>query len=132
MDLDLITIKEYAQKKGVSYEAVRKQISKYKDNELHGHIVKVKKTQYLDEYAVVFLDEKRRESPVVLMREDRNERIEELERENKALLLKVAELQEQLLQEKDNVKMLQQEKIELLETRENVAKEEKKHWWKIF
>ena len=56
----MISIKDYAKNKGVSYEAVRKQVNRYKD-ELDGHIHKQNRTQYLDDEAVTFLDSKRAE-----------------------------------------------------------------------
>lgn len=108
------SIKDYAKEKQVSYEAVRKQISRYRD-ELKGHIQKVGRTQYLDEEAEAFLNEKRNSSPVVLVQKNKDEELEELRKEKEMLLLKVAELQDLLLKEKDQVKMLQNEKIELLE-----------------
>ena len=124
----MVSLKEYAKNKGVSYEAVRKQVNRYKD-ELKGHITKVNRTQYLDEEAVAFLDSKRAESPIIIMESGKDEEIQRLEMENKALLLKVAELQEALLKEKDQVKLLQNEKIELLE-----AKNQKvvKKWWQFW
>ena len=113
---DMITLREYAKRNNVSYEAVRKQVVRYK-LELDGHISKIKKTQYLDDDAVKFLDSKRQENPIIIQEADRSERIEQLEAENKILLLKVAELQEALIQEKDQVKLLQTEKIALLEAK---------------
>jgi len=124
----VVSLKEYAKNKGVSYEAVRKQVNRYKD-ELKGHISKVNRTQYLDEEAVAFLDSKRAESPIIIMESGKDEEIQRLEMENKALLLKVAELQEALLKEKDQVKLLQNEKIELLEAK-NQKKEKK--WWQFW
>ena len=124
----MVSLKEYAKNKGVSYEAVRKQVNRYKD-ELKGHISKVNRTQYLDEEAVAFLDSKRAESPIIIMESGKDEEIQRLEMENKALLLKVAELQEALLKEKDQVKLLQNEKIELLEAKNQ--KVEKK-WWQFW
>lgn len=115
------SIKEYAKEKQVSYEAVRKQINRYKD-ELKGHIQKVGRTQYLDEEAEAFLNEKRSTSPVVLVQASKDEELEELRKEKEMLLLKVAELQDQLLKEKDQVKNLQEEKILLLE-------QKNKTWW---
>ncbi len=115
MEMNLLTIKEYAKKKNVSYEAVRKQIQKYKDGELKDHIIRKNKTQYLDEFAVDFLDNRRRESPIMLVQMDKDEEIQRLTDENRMLLVKIAELQDALLKEKDEVKVLQQEKIELLE-----------------
>lgn len=124
----MVSLKEYAKNKGVSYEAVRKQVNRYKD-ELKGHISKVNRTQYLDEEAVAFLDSKRAESPIIIMESGKDEEIQRLEMENKALLLKVAELQESLLKEKDQVKLLQNEKIELLEAKNQKAE---KKWWQFW
>ena len=124
----MVSLKEYAKNKGVSYEAVRKQVNRYKD-ELKGHISKVNRTQYLDEEAVAFLDSKRAESPIIIMESGKDEEIHRLEMENKAVLLKVAELQEALLKEKDQVKLLQNEKIELLEAKNQKAE---KKWWQFW
>ena len=129
----MISIKDYAKNKGVSYEAVRKQVNRYK-GELDGHIHKQNRTQYLDDEAVTFLDSKRAESPVILLQMDKDEEIQRLNDENKALLIKVAELQDALIKEKDNVKLLQEEKIALLEAKNETVMEEdeKKPWWKFW
>lgn len=126
----MLSIRDYAQNKGCSYEAVRKQVNRYKA-ELEGHISKVNRTQYLDEYAVEFLDSKRAANPVVVVEIGKDEEIKRLEEENRKLLLKVAELQDALLQEKDLVKVLQEEKIKLLEKKEEQP-EEKKTWWQFW
>lgn len=128
--MNLLTIKEYAKQKHVTYEAVRKQIQKYKNDELKDHIIRKNKTQYLDEYAIDFLDNRRRESPVMLYQMNQDEEIERLKDERDKLLLKVAQLQDELLREKDNVKVLQAEKIALLE--EKKPEPQKKRWqfWK--
>lgn len=122
----MISIKEYAREKNVTYEAVRKQVRRYQ-KELEGHISRINRTQYLDDEAVAFLDKKRAESPIIVLETSKDEEIQRLSNENKALLLKVAELQEQLLQEKDQVKLLQLEKIQLLE--EKTKEPEKKKWF---
>lgn len=132
MENNLITIKEYAKQNNISYEAVRKQIQKYKDNELQEHIIKNNRTQYLDEYAVDFLNNRRKESPVIIAQMDKDEEIQRLYDENKALLLKIAELQDLLLKEKDNVKQLQQDKIALLEANQEEQTqqpEQKENFW---
>lgn len=124
----MVSMREYAAQKGVSYEAVRKQVSRYK-KELEGHITKVSRTQYLDDEAVAFLDGKRQENPVILLQVDKDEEIQRLHDENKALLLKVAELQDALLKEKDTVKELQTEKIALLEAKQEREAAKRKSWW---
>lgn len=124
----MLSLKEYATNKGISYEAVRKQVKRYK-SELEGHISKVNRTQYLDDEAVAFLDTKRQENPVILLQVDKDEEIQRLSNENKRLLLRVAELQDALLREKDTVKELQTEKIALLEAKQEQEAVKKKSWW---
>lgn len=125
----MISIKDYAKEKGVSYEAIRQSVDRYKD-ELEGHVIKQGKTRYLDDVATAILDSKRAGNPVVIVNEDKDERIAALEKENKALLQRVTALQDQLLQEKERVTLLQQEKIELLQPPE--VPEEPKKWWQFW
>lgn len=135
----MISIKDYAKNKSVSYEAVRKQVNRYK-TELEGHIHKVNRTQYLDDEAVTFLDSKRTENPVILLQMDKDEEIQRLSDENKALLIQIAQIQSELIQtqkalsaEKDSVKQLQAEKIALFEAKqEQEAEAEKKPWWRFW
>lgn len=104
MEIKLLTIKEYAKKKNITYEAVRKQIQKYKDDELKDHIIKKNKTQYLDEYAVDFLDNRRRESPVLLYQMEKDEEIETLKRERENLLIKIAAQADKIAQQADELR----------------------------
>lgn len=127
----MITVKEYAEQQGKSVQAVYKQI-RAKENaallENHIFLQKVgnKTAKVLDDEAVEILNNASRQAPTVVLQNGKDELIETLQaekeqlaNENKALLVKVAELQEQLLQEKDNVKLLQQEKITLLEEKQD-------------
>ena len=104
----MISFKEYATDHRISYEAVRKQVSRY-EKELAGHIEKRNRKQYLDDYAVKFLDERRNSNVVAVLSDDiKNEaaRNEELQEENKQLLYKIAQLEEQLRDaEKDQGKI---------------------------
>lgn len=113
----MLTIKEYAKNKGVTYEAIRKQLKTY-EKELQNHIIKQGRTQLLDDYAVEFLDTKRASNTVIVERTSKDEEIDRLKEENKNLLIKIATLQEELLKEKDEVKQLLTEKTELLETKQ--------------
>lgn len=119
----MITVKEYAERQGKSVQAVYKQM-RAKENaallENHIFLQKVgnKTAKVLDDEAVRILDEASRKIPTVIVQDGKDDIIENLRIENKQLLLKVADLQEQLLQEKDNVKLLQQEKIALLEEKQ--------------
>lgn len=129
----MISIKDYAKSKAISYEAVRKQVNRYKA-ELGEHISRENRTQYLDEEAVAFLDKKRDGNPVVILQTDDKEHIEQLENENKRLLIKVAELQETIIAKSDKIEQLQEANILLLEQKKDTEQEEppKGFWQKIF
>lgn len=127
------TIREYAKNNGVSYEAIRKQIKTY-EVELKDHIMKNGRTQYLDDYAVEFLNKKRANSTIIETKVEQTEYIKSLEAENKNLLIKIAELEAELITaerkinaEKEKVELLQTEKIQLLEQKD--SKPEKKKWF---
>lgn len=92
----MISLKDYAKNKNVSYEAIRKQVNRYK-TELKEHIHKVNRTQYLDDEAVAFLDSKRTEGLVILLQMDKDEEIQRLSDENKALLVQIAQIQNELI-----------------------------------
>lgn len=126
------TLKEYANENHITYEAVRQQVKRY-EKELINHIKKIKRTNYLDEFAIEFLDKKRVDNPVIIMESSKDDEIKRLVGENKALLLKVASLQEQLILEKENVQLLQNEKIELLEAKTITRTDNQtKKWWQFW
>ena len=128
------TLREYASHVGVSYEAVRKQLKRYAP-ELEGHIKKERGVQYLDDFAIDFLTEKRNAQPVVIVNKDQAERIIELEKNlavAQALLkqrdndvLKAQNLASERLLEISNLKHLEKEN-ERLETALNDARDEAK------
>lgn len=84
-----ISLKEYAAQKNISYEAVRRQVVRYKE-ELGDHVIRDGKQQLLDEEAVAFLDLKRQKNPVVIIQQSKEEQIEQLEEQVKQLLIKTA------------------------------------------
>lgn len=117
----MITIKDYAKQKGVSYEAIRKQIKRY-DAELEGHLIKQNRFLMLDDDAVQFLDGKRSENPVIVYEQNKDEELEQLRQENKMLLIQMNTVQDQLgkvqqklIAEMSTTKLLTQEKIQYLE-----------------
>lgn len=146
----MITVSEYAEARGKTVQAVYKQM-KGKRNAalLKGHVhegmVNNKKTSLLDDEAVRILDEASHQSVQIITQTEEKARVDELllekerlESENKTLLLKVAALQEELLKEKDAVKSLQGEKIELLERITEKAESNQqqeaadKKWWQFW
>lgn len=117
----MITIKDYAKQKGVSYEAIRKQIKRYED-ELEGHLVKQNRFLMLDDEAVQFLNSKRSENPVIVYEQNKDEELEQLRHENKVLLIQMNTVQDQLgkvqqklIAEMNTTKLLTQEKVQYLE-----------------
>lgn len=87
--MNVISLKDYAAQKNISYEAVRQQVVRYKD-ELEGHIIRDGRQQFLDEDAVSFLDAKRQKNPVAIIQQNKDEQIEALEEQVKQLLVKTA------------------------------------------
>lgn len=110
--MNVISLKEYAKNNNISYEAVRQQVVRYAE-ELGEHLIKDGRQQFLDEDAVAFLDGKRQKNPVVIYQAGKDEEIERLEGENKALLRKIATLQEELLKVKDEHLALSEKSIQL-------------------
>ena len=92
---EMISLKEYAKKNKISYEAVRKQVKVYEE-QLSGHIHIQNRMRYLDEEAEAFLDTKREKEIVVLI-DDNKDTSEELIKENNALKEKIIFLQEQYI-----------------------------------
>ena len=88
--MNVISLKDYAKQNNISYEAVRQQVVRYKDD-LAEHIIRDGRQQFLDEDAVAFLDSKRQKNPVAIIQMDKDEQIEALRREKENLLIKVAE-----------------------------------------
>ena len=102
-----ISIKDYAKQKGVTYEAIRKQISRYKA-ELEGHIVVDHRRQLLD--AVAILDKHREGNPVIVYQQDKDEELQNLRDENNNLLKQtVALLNENkaLIEKTGQIKLLE-------------------------
>lgn len=87
----MITVKQYADERGITIQAVHQSMNgKRKKERLDGHVQVIDGIKWLDEEAVAILDEARNKSPIVWEKADANERIEELEREREAMLLKIA------------------------------------------
>ncbi len=126
----MITIKDYAKQKGVSYEAIRKQIKRYED-ELEGHLVKQNRFLMLDDEAVRFLDGKRSENPVIVYEQNKDEELEQLRHENKMLLIQMNTVQDQLgkvqqklISEMNTTKLLTNEKVQYLEYKAQAEQKE--------
>ena len=105
-----MTIKEYAESRKVSYEAVRKQVKDYKKKELKKHISYQGRQAYLDDFAVDYLDQHRQKRNVVLYPTNK-----EIEEEMARLRNQIVKLQEELLNRTDKITKLLEEKTLLIE-----------------
>ena len=107
----MISIKDYAKAHGISYEAVRQQVSRSAVREMDGfrlsdHITKIDRTQYIDDEGAAFLDSRRAKNPVIIQQEERDETIERLRK-------RVDELQSRLIAAQDEYRVLMEEKHEI-------------------
>lgn len=94
----MINVKEYADSKGVSTQAVYKQL-KVHEEALKGHIKKIQGKRYLDEDAVKYLNGQSNNTPCVVVQSNSDERVKELEEENKTLRNEVYNLRKFMLDE---------------------------------
>ena len=108
----MISLKEYAHSKSISYEAVRKQIKRYSE-ELEGHISVVSRIHYLDDYAVDFLDGKRLVKPIVVVDDENVQEMRNLQQENKDLAAANRDLMEKLLKAQNMIIALKDESNDL-------------------
>lgn len=98
----MISLRDLAMELGVTYEAVRQQTKRYA-GELDGHIQIEGRTQYLDDYAVEYLRDRRQRNPVVVYEADKDVELEQLRIENKELIIRLAEKQEKIEQLQDRI-----------------------------
>ena len=91
----VVSLKDYAAQNNISYEAVRQQIVRYKD-ELGPHIIRDGRQQFLDEEAVAFLDSRRMKNPVAIIQQSKDEAIEALRLENERLRRKLEDVQDRV------------------------------------
>ena len=94
----MMTLKQYAEKCGISYEAVRQLVTRHAE-EIGDHIHKQGRTRLLDDTAVQLLDNLRQNQKIIVQRIDPHEEIEALKAENKALLIKLDQLHDELHEE---------------------------------
>ena len=124
--MNVISLKEYARIKSISYEAVRQQVARYRD-ELGEHLIKDGRQQYLDEEAVAFLDERRQKNPVVIYQENKDEELERLREIYQATLEALSDARERIIAQQDKIYELgaADQKIMLLEAESKVAEAER-------
>lgn len=111
-----ITVKQYAESRGVTPEIVRRQIIRY-ENELRGHVVRSGRARMLDETAVSILDLHRhpKVTPLDIAEVDPKGEIEELRKNVEELLGKLSEAQNRIMELQNQQIELQKEQITLIE-----------------
>ena len=100
--MEVMTLRQFADAEGVTYESVRRLVTKYAED-LGNHIYTKDNTRFLDEWALAFLREKRRQSPIIRVVEDRGEEIQALQDQIAALESQKAELTARLLAAQDKI-----------------------------
>lgn len=122
--MGVISLKEYARIKNISYEAVRQQVTRYRE-ELGDHVIKDGRQQFLDEEAVAFLDERRQKNPVILYQENKDEELERLREDNKRLLEELNGAKSRIISQQDRLYELaaSEQKMLLLEATTKAAEE---------
>ena len=100
----MITVKEYADSRNKSVQAVYKQLRREKNKRrLEGHLIKQNRMTYLDEEAIKILDEGQNVSIILVDQENKNESNDELS-EYKNRVANLIETNNQLRDQKDLLK----------------------------
>lgn len=116
----MITIKEYAEKRHKTVQAVHKQLNNKKNRELlKNHVflevVNGREVKVLDDFAVQELDAASLSDKITVQNVENKEQIKQLEDANKAMMMKLLNLQDLLIQEKEKVIQLTSEQNNLIE-----------------
>lgn len=112
----MITVRQYAEQKGISHQAVYKMLKTHVA-EIEEYVAKEGNVRYLTEEAVAILDKYRESKTQIIERTDDKERIEELEGNIKLLLQREVELSLELRE----VYKLQAEQAYLIADAKNTA-----------
>ena len=98
--MELTSLKEYAARKNLSYESIRRQVARYRNNELKGHIQVEPgtKRQLIDEEGIAFLDGRRQKNPVSVVTDRKHEEAEELKRQLETAKLEIIRLQQEVIE----------------------------------
>ena len=113
--MGLISLREYSRSHDVSYENTRAKISRYA-KDLDGHIITQKGARYLDDFAVSFLDDHKRQKPVIVTDgKDPEKEIADLREQLEDLKARHMAAQEELVKTKNELLTDRQKIIELQE-----------------
>ena len=108
------TFKQYAKEKGVSYEAIRKQVNETYVEELESLVIKKGRATYLTQEAIDFLDSKRQDNPIIIRQVSKDEEIEELKNNIQMLMIENRNLQAKIIKLHDSKDLLETDNKRLL------------------
>lgn len=106
-----LTITQFAETEGISYEAVRQQIRKA-GPALDGHIFKISGVKYLDEWAVDFLRERRRKTTVYVHTKKTDDEVEALQKRVEDLTARLLAAQDMIAESRKEASTAQEKLIE--------------------
>lgn len=128
----MLSIKDYAAQKGISTQAVYKQLKIHKEN-LEGHVLKEAGKRMLDDYAVDYLNKRTQENPVYLLDQDIKNELERLKTREIELLKKLETKNDELNAKSNLIIQLQQQNNQLLlenkEKDKQIETERRKKWY---
>lgn len=125
----MISFKDYAEKNYVSYETVRRHVSRHKED-LEGHIVTENGIRYLDDFAEEYIDNLRKAAPIVVVNEQRRDEYFKMQEERDqlrldkiALLESMQAMNKQLAEFQAKFHELEQKNAGMLEDKTKQAEE---------
>ena len=121
----MMTIKEYAQNQGVTYEAIRKQLKRYA-SELDGHIHQIGRRQFLDDFAMDFINEKRNDSPIIQRQQDKDDEIKELNQQLAKALAENGRLNQIIGKQGEKIASLAEQNSKVLQLEQSVQSKNEK------
>ena len=113
---EMTTITALSKEQHCTYQAIWKLVTKY-EKDLGQHVVKKGRDRYLDDYAVDFILEKRKDHPMVAINVDQAAIISGQEQEIKRLKDKIEALQNEIIQNEKHINELQRENQTALEAK---------------
>lgn len=113
----MLSVKEYCESRHISQTAIRKKLTRYKDD-LEGHVIVVNRKRMLDEVAMEFLDARQQPRDIIIQQADdtAQQELEELRAKLQLMKDQILTLQSSLLNARDETRDLieQKAKTELL------------------
>ena len=98
----MITFKEYAKAHNTTYETIRRTVTKHPDV-FQEHIKEIQRVRYLDEEGERLLDEMRGVQPRVVFNKEKHSQEEDLKQQTIILQNKILELEERLIESKEDI-----------------------------